>query len=177
MDIAILRTMINRNQEVHRYLLAGGEVTLAIETEIVFKRAFVVACGTWCERRLMTVVQEWAARHGDIRLTEFIRIRALERRYHDMFAWDASNANRFFGCFGDSFKQACAERFSDDAHLRKAMHGFMDLGRLRNTVAHEFATASVDRTLNELEGLLDDAEAFLASVALVLNEDAQRHDA
>lgn len=161
MDASVLDGLLQRHKQLDSFLRANAELSLAIEAELLFKRAFVVACGCYCEESLVDVLHRFAASAGDQRLSAFVKNRALERRYHDLFEWSAANANKFWSCFGEAFKESALSRLRADEAAARSVRGFMTLGRLRNSVAHRFATVSVDQTLDELELLFREATSFL----------------
>lgn len=174
MDSAVLDELLQRHRELSKFLHGHGEISLALDAELLFKRAFVVAAGSHCEGQLCAVLERFAAKHGDSRLAFFVKTRALERRYHDLFDWKAMNVNRFWSFFGEEFKEHAI------AHLRARndattwMRSFVELGQLRNLTAHAFATASVDRTLVELESMLRNALQFLGLVEDLLDDSSAK---
>lgn len=162
--------MLERQRRLSAYLAKHTELSFALESEVIFKKAFVVACGSFCERALTDALEEFASRHRDERLTCFVRNRALERRYHEMFDWKAANANRFFAWFGESFKKRILDILENDSELSESVKAFMLIGRMRNLIAHDFASSTVDHTLEELHVLWKGAVRFLDFVRVQLGK-------
>lgn len=168
MDAAVIDALLQRHRELDEYLRTRGELSMLFDAEVLFKRSFVVACGSYCEVELCRILGQFANRDGDARLATFVRTRALERRFHDMFDWTAANANKFWSFFGDEFKREVSTAICADSGAAESVKGFIELGQLRNITAHEFATASVDRTVDELERLFRKAQQFLNLVERLL---------
>lgn len=158
-------SLMEEHRAVDAILRSQGELSRAISLEILFKRAFVVASGSYCEEQLTDILEAFAARHRDARLTVFVRKRALDRKYHDLFDWSVLNANRFWGFFGEDFKDDTLAALKENEEAARSMRSFVQLGQLRNLVAHGFAKASVDRTVDELETLAREALMFVSFVA------------
>lgn len=150
------------------FLRSYEQLSHALEAELLFKRAFIVACGSFFERSICGELENLAERHGDVRLTTFLKCRALDRKYHEMFDWKEPNANRFWSFFGLEFKNAVIKRLKSNEDEARCVSSFMNLGRMRNLVAHEFLTAPVESTLDELEHEFNNAIGFLRLIRVLL---------
>lgn len=153
--------LLDRHHAIDAFLRGQEEITLATDAEYVFKKAFVIACGTYCEVQITDVIGTFADRAKDERLTWFVKRRALERRYHDMFDWTGTNANKFFAAFGERFKDECVQGVKADKDLDQAIRSFLQMGALRNGVAHVFFSTNIDKTVSELEELMKEALRFI----------------
>jgi len=163
----VLDGLLERQRALTDFLRSHEELSIALDAELTFKKLFVVACGSYFEQGIVAVVEHFADR-GDPRLKTFVKKRALERRYHDMFDWSVRNANRFFSFFGNDFSEQMRGLLQNDQGLQDAMGAFMELGALRNVVAHDFASSSVDKTVDELAALYVAALDFLNFVRVRL---------
>jgi hypothetical protein len=162
MDHRAVTSLLERGIALDGFLRDKQELSLALDSESLFKKAFIVACGSYCERQITDTIHNFASHASDPRLSEFVRTRALERRYHDLFDWSALNANRFWGFFGGAFKDETIATIKATPSLEAAMRSFMEIGQLRNQVAHTYS--DVNKTIPELRELLDGALCFLEFV-------------
>lgn len=62
---------------------------------------------------------------------------SMERKYHEYFDWKAQNANKFFAMFGDDFRRQAIEDVRNGRELEEGVQAFMEIGRMRNVLAHE----------------------------------------
>lgn len=81
----------------------------------------------------------------------FVEKQAVNRKYHTMFDWSTSNANRFFSLFGNEFLIHMKKVMEEDQSIKVGMKDFMDLGSKRNQLVHEnYATFNLDYTAQEI---------------------------
>ncbi len=161
-DLTVIDGILDRFESLLEFLDKSGEVSLALEADANFKKLLVLACGSFFEEQVTSMIERFVARYNDARLVTFVRRKALERQYHSLFDWDASNANKFFAFFGDQFKDAATKRLQADQELQKGMRSFMRLGQSRNVLAHgNLAANAVDGTREELVNQYREAVGFL----------------
>ncbi|MGJ8757495.1 HEPN domain-containing protein [Acinetobacter sp. HC8-3S] len=83
--------------------------------------------------------------------SEFISNQALERKYHSMFNWKESNANQFYGLFGDSFKEHMKKLLRNNTTMKDNEKEFMFLGKVRNEIVHKgISTYNLNKTASEI---------------------------
>src|SRR5689334_2051598 len=81
-------------------------LSLEIAASDNLRKALLIAAASYFEHRVSTDVVAFVRENSSGSLIEnFVRNKAVARQYHTWFAWDAKNANSFFGLFGDLFKQ------------------------------------------------------------------------
>ena len=152
-DDAIER-LCEEHDELIEHLLATGRITWKSRADDQFAKALLLAVASRFEARLTACVVETfeSATGGSDALVSFVQNQAVERRYHTWFSWgDAKNANRFFRLFGEEFKNAMEAKVKNDPDLDDAVKAFLELGRLRNELAHEdYATFSMQKTPDEV---------------------------
>jgi hypothetical protein len=108
---------------------------------------------------------------GSVLIEEFVRNMAVARQYHAWFEWGGHNANKFFGLFGSEFRAMMAQRVKDSEALGVAVKAFLEVGNERNRLVHQdYATFSLEKTLEEIFALYQDACIFVETLPVVLRE-------
>ena len=140
-----------------------GEPSLALRIEETASKALLLAAASRFEVELVQIVADLARTTSASRaVAEFCVNQGLYRRYHTLFAWDAHNANKFFGLFGEEVLQAARSRATADAEFNEAVRAFLKIGAKRNELVHEdFVSFPLSDTLNELIALYRLARRFL----------------
>lgn len=87
---------------------------------------------------------------------------SMERRYHEYFDWKANNANKFFAMFGDDFRRRAFEDVRTTRALEEGMQAFMEIGQMRNVLAHEqLLGVPLPKTADEYYALHQKALVFI----------------
>ena len=160
--------VIQRMMDEHHQLvghLPSDEVSLQSRVEIAFGKALALSVASNFESRVtQSVADLFHDNTGSEALVAFVKSKAIARRYHDWFNWDAKNANQFFSAFGPGFKDFMANKCHKDATLDASVRAFIELGDLRNRLVHEnYAQFSMDKTVGEIFDLYKRAEMFVSS--------------
>ena len=114
-------TVVDRLHEEVKGILSvlGGseEYELRSAADDHLKKSLLMAAASHFERSLTEAVMDFAeeAYGTDHVLPKLIRNKAVTRQYHTWFDWQARNANRFFGLFGDDFKKHVSSKIADSA--------------------------------------------------------------
>jgi hypothetical protein len=153
--------------------LPEGELSLFNTTSEMFRKGLLLAAASFFEKQLVGVlkahVSEWC--EGNIFLTEFVRIKAIDRQYHTYFDWEASQANKFFALFGDDFKTFMLRRVKENDELAKSVKAFLEVGRERNRMVHQdFGSFSLEKTTDEIFALYQTAVPFFDQLTLAFRE-------
>lgn len=153
-----------------------SEISLRNSAEEIFQKSLCVAIGSYFERRIAAVVLDFVGRSsGDSALvTEFVRNKAISRQYYTYFNWKGANANSFFSLFGADFKAYMSEYVSNNPEYGDAIRAFMQVGGIRNEVAHNFEYVSIDATTDEIYELYRKARLFVDQIPQRFDEFAQR---
>lgn len=173
----VIERLQQEHDELREHLLVTQRVTWASRVDDQFAKALLLAVASYFEARMTGCVVEIfeEATEGADALVSFVQSKAVERRYHDWFAWNARNANRFFTAFGDDFKQVMEAKFKRDPEFAEAVIAFLELGNLRNELVHEnYATFAMPKTSDEVfaqyraamrfvDGFADDLRQHMAS--------------
>ena len=153
-----------------------SEISLRNSAEEIFQKSLYVAIGSYFERRIGTIVLELvgeSAIHSRL-ATEFVQNKAISRQYHTYFQWNSANANSFLGLFGAEFKAYMSEYAGENPEYRDAIRAFMQVGGIRNDVAHNFEYVSIDATADEIYELYRKALLFVDQIPQRFDEFAQR---
>lgn len=158
----------------HEFKLLVGcideaEPSLRIAAEDNFRKTLLLAAASYFERRIKEDLLNFIHRRtGGVDLVrEFSRNKAIERQYHTFFQWELSNANAFFGLFGESFKSYMRAIVQTDDEYRLAIESFLELGRDRNRLVHEdFGAFVLEKTTDEIFTLYQRALPFVESIPI-----------
>ncbi len=149
--------------ELDALLARLDETSLRVEIGDALNKAYLLAAASYLESVVIHTLQAFVQRVGDENeaLGAFVANQALKRKYHTLFNWDVPNANQFFGLFGKGALTRYRERMANDSEAPQTTAAFLELGQLRNQVAHgNFAVFPLAKTRNELQQLFLDAVKF-----------------
>jgi hypothetical protein len=170
-------TVVDRLHEDFAGLLAvldgAGEVSLRTVADENFRKSLLLAAASYFERRMtesvLTFVEEATNRNGLI--AALVRNKAVSRQYHTWFEWKGSNANSFFGLFGNGFRDFMKARIRRDGELNDSVRAFLELGRERNRLVHQdFGAVPLEKTTEEIHALYRRAMLFVETVPTALRE-------
>ena len=148
-----IERLYREHDELVGHLLETQMITWKSRVDEQFAKTLLLAVASYFEARITECVVEVFedATGGSTALVSFVRTKAVERRYHDWFDWNARNANRFFRAFGDEFREMMGAKCANDPELNDAVSAFVELGKLRNQLVHEnYATFSMQKTPGEV---------------------------
>ena len=101
----------------------------------------------------------------------FVSKKALSRQYHTLFDWKGKNANSFFGLFGEEFKEFAKLKVKDDDNLNVGIKNFLELGHLRNQLAHDnYATFILSLTVEDISEKFISAQSFVLNIEFLVNQ-------
>ncbi len=153
--------------------LGLSEPSLAIAAGDSFRKALVLAAASHFEHRISSCVLEFIqeSANGSGIVVAFVKNKAVSRQYHTWFKWDDTNANQFFGLFGSDFKQMMGERTRASEELKNSIRAFLEIGNERNKLVHQdFASFSLEKTLDEIYALYRQSLLFVESLSTHLRE-------
>lgn len=151
----LLDNLISQYHEVYKYLMDNGQVTLAIEVETHYKKAFLLSCASYYESEIQNIIKKFVSQNStDERVYQFLVSKAISRQYHTYFSWDGKNINNFLGLFGSEFKGKISAEVKENPELSEDIQAFLTIGNERNKMVHEnFLSYPLDKTFAELENL------------------------
>jgi RiboL-PSP-HEPN len=146
------------------YLDGKGEVSLRSVADENFRKSLLLAAASYFENRItndiLVFVDEASLKNQ--RVVELVKSKAISRKYHTFFNWDAANANQFFAIFGESFLNNMKAETADNAELDKAVKAFIELGRERNRLVHQdYGNVPLEKTTSEIYKLYETALSFV----------------
>jgi hypothetical protein len=159
-------------------LSRNGEVSLQSAADDSFRKVLMISAASYFEHRLTEIVSEFVAEMSspDILVASLVYNKAISRQYHSWFDWERSNANKFFGLFGDEFRSHMAVVIKANPALENAIKAFMELGEGRNMLAHQnFAAYAMQKTASEIYQLYTDAMLFIDTVGAELRACSAKH--
>lgn len=148
--------------------LGISEPSLAIASGDNFRKALVLAAASHFEHRVSSCVLEFVQEraNGSRLVVAFVKNKAVSRQYHTWFKWEDTNANHFFGLFGNEFKQLMAERVKASDELKNSIRAFLEIGNERNKLVHQdFASFSLEKTLDEIYALYKQSLLFVEGLS------------
>ncbi len=153
MEKTIIDTMYEEFKELLLLLDEGKEISLRSMVDNTFKKTLAVSAASFFEHEIRRILLEFVALQSSNNelISNFIKNKAIERQYHSYFAWETNNANKFFGLFGQSFRDSAKSDVSVDDNLAESIKSFLQLGDLRNQLAHlNFAQIILNKTADEV---------------------------
>lgn len=172
----IMTTGVDRIMAEHSALVAllekAGEISMVSSVDAVFRKSLALSAASYFEVKIRDCVLGYVTEKsaGDEGVVSFLRIKGIERQYHTYFDWKNRSATPFFSLFGQSFKQLMARRIVDDEEMRGAVDAFLELGDLRNNLAHQdFAVFPMEKTVAEIYALYVSALKFVDTLPLLLH--------
>jgi hypothetical protein len=158
---------------VIKTLEQGAEVSLLVAVGDHFRKVLLLAAASYFEHRVCGDVREFVReRSGDSALlTNFVQNKAIARQYHTWFNWNDTNANQFFGLFGNEFRSEMIARVKASDNLRVGIRAFLELGNERNKLVHQdYATFPLEKTLEEIYALYRNALTFAEQLPASLRD-------
>lgn len=171
MSDTVVDRLYSEFEALKKHLDETGEVSLRSTADENFRKALLLAAASYFERRISDLVVDFAREsfQSDHLIVEFLKNKAISRQYHTYFKWDASNANQFFGLFGETFKSFMTKELKSDLNLEISIKSFLELGNDRNRLVHQdFGTFPLEKTSEEIYQLYKSALQFVDSLPLKL---------
>ena len=102
----------NDFSDILNFLDESGEISWRSVADENFRKVLLVAATSHFERSITEVVVNFVEQvtSKDHLIKWFVQNKAVSRQYHTWFDWEKKNANKFFGLFGDSFKNHISEK-------------------------------------------------------------------
>jgi hypothetical protein len=149
------------------------EVSLQVAAADHLRKALLLAAASYFEQRLCCSVLDFVreSTNGSILVENFVQNKAIARQYHTWFQWDGNNANQFFGLFGSEFRSVMSTRVRESESLQSAVRAFLEVGNERNKLVHQdYATFPMEKTLDEIYKLYENALTFVENLPPALKE-------
>ena len=138
-------------------------------TYVTLYKSALIGIGSFFEREFMDIVETRSRESANTSwVAHLIRKKALDRQFHTFFDFKGLTFGPLFGMFGDDFKTKFKEKTSSEEG-EACSKAFLALCAERNVIAHNFWTAPVNRTQQELESSYLQAKPFLPLFATLLS--------
>lgn len=160
----VIDALYEQNKEALTLVSTAEEVSIASDLDNKLKKHLVMAAASYFETEIRNIIEGFAANASgnNPAVVALIKNRALERQYHTLFEWERRNANKFFAQFGEPFNTRCREEVKERDDLAEAASAFLELGEMRNKLAHlNFALFPIDKTSEEIYALYRKAQVFV----------------
>jgi hypothetical protein len=166
-DPSFIDAFYQRHVEMHRYLMAQGEVSFASDLNTTFTRSLVLAIASYFEHELTAIMREVPVKHaaGNPFITAMLEKHVIAFKYHTWFDWKDLKAGNFFALFGPDFKKAVEAKLKTSAADAEALMAFLQVGSLRNRLVHQnYVQFDITKTPEELHKEFHKALRFMAFV-------------
>jgi hypothetical protein len=169
----IIDALYGQNREAIEIISSANEISIASDVDNKLKKHLIMAAASYFETEVRGAIENLVtvASGSNPAIIALVKQKALERQYHTYFDWERRNANRFFGHFGEKFSNKCKEEVKAQEELGESISAFIELGEMRNKLAHlNFAQFPFDKTSEEIYSLYQKALQFLEYIKKSLNE-------
>lgn len=152
-------------------LVEIGEISFANDYKSQFAKVILLASASYFESAT-TLALHTMLNPAQCSITKtFIDNKALNRQYHSLFDWNNRSANKFFAFFGPEFKSFMTAKIRQDADLKLSIDNFLELGDLRNQLAHEnYALFRLNLTPEEIYSKFVSAHSFIDNLTPFMGE-------
>ena len=146
-------------------LMEKNEISFASDYKDQFAKVALLACASYFESKVTNIILDTLDTQYCQLTYNFIHKKALTRQYHTLFDWNANNANNFFALFGKDFKDFMKGKVEKNVDLQKAISSFIEIGGLRNKLAHyNYAMFHLPLTVEDIEVKFNAALVFVNSI-------------
>ncbi|MEH2126139.1 HEPN domain-containing protein [Nostoc sp.] len=162
------------------YIEQGNEISLRNTVDENFRKALLLSAASYFEHRITNDILEYMGEISNKNelLVSFVNNKAISRQYHTYFSWKDTNANSFFGLFGDIFSNFIKQEVRNSEQLSSSIKAFLEIGRERNRLVHQdFGTFSLEKTSDEIYLLYKDALVFVNALPDKLRQCLQKTEA
>ena len=144
------------------------DLSLRTSAEEIFQKSLYVAIGSYFEQRVTHHILEFVSGSSGANLlvSEFVRNKAIGRQYHTLFGWSDNNANAFFRLFGNEFRAYMVDHVRNNPDYAEAAKAFLEIGNVRNEVAHEFGNVSLNKSSDDIYSRYKEALSFVEQIPL-----------
>lgn len=155
------------------FLFSSGQISFATSVEETFRKTLVLAAASNFEDRVINALEAFIRDKSNSceEIMYFTRRTGIERKYFTYFQWGKNNANSFFSLFGPDRLEHFKGKVKDDPELGEAVKVFLELGELRNNIAHNnFVEFSCDKTIDEVYQMYVKASRLVEFIESELTE-------
>jgi hypothetical protein len=165
--MAVVDTIYGEFRDAVEVLQKAGQISLQIMLESNLRKTLLLSAASYFEVQLTREVQSFTdeVASGNDLIRSLVQQKAISRQYHAWFDWDKSNANKFFGLFGATFKDHMIAVLKKSPENAESIKAFLTIGNERNLLVHsDYASYYIDRTPDEIYALYQSANRFVVSI-------------
>ena len=169
----LFESFIQDYKDLKDLLLRQSQLSFQVTIDAHFKKIFLMSCASYHEHQIQEMLEDFLRKStNDIRASSFAINKGIKRQYHTYFKWDnPNNINNFLGLFGESFKEYVSEEIKNSDILKTNVRAFIELGNLRNLMAHgNLLTFHLEKTFEELVKLNGQALDFVSYIKEKLDD-------
>jgi len=179
MNPNVIDSLYRDNKDILDFLQRNGEVSFQVNVDSNFRKTILLSVASYFESVVKDILIEFFSEvtsQSEL-VVGFIKNKAIERQYHTLFDWEAKNANKFFGLFGEGFREFMKAEVKDNEQLNEAIGAFLKLGDDRNRLVHQnFASVALESTAEEIYQRYQTASFFIETLPQKLREYSQNVD-
>ncbi|PZR06011.1 MAG: hypothetical protein DI539_24630 [Flavobacterium psychrophilum] len=173
---------------IAKFLDENKQISLSSELSKNFTKVLVLSSASYFEKEIQDMLVDFVSNssNNNKMLIAFLRKKAINLQYHTYFDWGkkdhpdrpGTNANVFFSLFGEEFKKECEQEILANKDLDKSIKAFLEIGHLRNYLAHSnFAAVTLDtKTAEDIFKLHKSAMGFIIYLSSKLLSERQSSD-
>jgi hypothetical protein len=171
MPDSIIDKVYNDNTSLIKYLADKNEISLFQIANDSFRKTLVLSAGSLFENLICDAMLNYCSRKAgaDACIVALVRIKAIKRQYFTYFEWENRRAGPFFSLLGEDI----GERLKAESKLeplKSSIDAFLELGFIRNCLAHQnFSAYPLEKTHDEVYALYRQASGFVDRVLQVLS--------
>jgi hypothetical protein len=162
MSASVVDEFYDKYNQLLGKLSSSEEPSLGIWANDTFSRLLVIVSANYFEREVMRILLGLVKNTSKSTLVVSFLEMSTKRRYHEYFAWEKNNANKFFSMFGEDFKNNVSAEVAEKDSLNRGVQAFLEIGRTRNELVHqELLSIPLTKTAEEFYALYKDAISFI----------------
>jgi hypothetical protein len=152
MPTTIIDSQYEDGKALIDYLTEQKQPSLQTEAERNFAKNMLLSSASYLEKETMDVIFKFIEQDCSENGYIISIIKNLcDRKFHALFDWASTNANKFFALFGKEFKDGMQQKIQDDEDFKQAICSFLEIGRLRNAMVHQnLANYDLNKTAAEV---------------------------
>jgi len=172
-----MSTAIDRLYQEHKQLVEflekENQLSLIVTVDESFRKSLTLAAASYFEVRTRVYVVAYIEEvtQNNVRVVSFAKAKGVERQYHTYFDWKRRKAEPFFALFGSDFKTFIVSAIRNDAQLSESIDAFLELGELRNMLAHQdYAVFTMEKSVDDIYALYKKGLNFIEVMPAKLRE-------
>ena len=168
---AKIKSLYEEYGELIEFCRSNGQVSFELYINDTYKKALLLSAASYFETVITKTIHDFVNRKTkcNVEIVSFVDNKAMKRQYHTFFNWDGSNANQFFGLFGDAFKRKAREEIHTKK-LDEAEVAFLTIGRERNRLVHQnYIEVQINDTFEEIFAKYEKAFDFVDLITQLLS--------